>query len=217
MGVLGIPKIKRRTILRKKGIRINSTLDLIEPPLPMLFTLMAVCNKATIEKNIDEEYSWHENSFFEDSAYESVGVDELGQLELDLELDFYARNNCRLRYKFNGSPCDVALLRYCESLLSSDQLRSEYSIVFEIPFNSVRKWHLVIVKRVGASPRLGNNSFILMMKGASEVLFTRCTTYATESGETDIDEDFQYNFQVSREKEIAMICARDGAGPLWLN
>jgi magnesium-transporting ATPase (P-type) len=75
--------------------------------------------------------------------------------------------------------------------------------VFEIPFNSVRKWHLVIGRKVGTT----NNSVVameaetaattytLMMKGAPEVLIKICGFYAGQNGTVQINDAFNLDFQ----------------------
>jgi magnesium-transporting ATPase (P-type) len=47
----------------------------------------------------------------------------------------------------SGNPSEVAMLRYASEIIDVHNMRDSYEIVFEIPFNSVRKWHLVICKR----------------------------------------------------------------------
>lgn len=90
-----------------------------------------------------------------------------------------------------GNPSEAAMLRFVERLASVEQLRAEYEIVFEIPFNSVRKWHLVIARKNGAK----EESYVLMMKGAPEVLINRCGFYAGEQGQNVINEEFNMDFQ----------------------
>lgn len=70
-------------------------------------------------------------------------------------------------------------------------------MVFEIPFNSLRKWHLVIVRGPSAK-QMGSEDecqYILMMKGAPEVLIKKCSTFRSESGIENINEEFNLDFQ----------------------
>jgi sodium/potassium-transporting ATPase subunit alpha len=94
-------------------------------------------------------------------------------------------------------------------------MRDDHEIVFEIPFNSLRKWHLVIVRNTrrtaqgasaaqgasvaqGASTAQGARAdceYILMMKGAPEVLIQKCSTYRGETNIENITDDFNLDFQ----------------------
>lgn len=98
--------------------------------------------------------------------------------------------------RITGNPSDAALLRYVSRINSVEQLRSDYETVFEIPFNSIRKWHLMIVRKADAKADQDKNiKFTLIMKGAPEVLITKCAFYANEDGQAQITEDYEFNFQ----------------------
>ncbi|VDN52657.1 unnamed protein product, partial [Dracunculus medinensis] len=89
--------------------------------------------------------------------------------------------------KITGTPSEVALLRYADKVAN---------IVFEIPFNSVRKYHLIIVQEVNVSINRNDYcKFILMIKGAPEVLITKCSHIAHNEGDTLINEDLKMDFQ----------------------
>nr|CDQ04787.1 Bm8870, isoform b [Brugia malayi] len=47
-----------------------------------------------------------------------------------------------------GSPSDVALLRYVEMFSSVEKIRVNYITVLDMPFNSVRRYHLVVARDV---------------------------------------------------------------------
>ncbi len=114
-----------------------------------------------------------------------------------------------------GHPCDVALLRYVDQLAPVDQVRSHFKVVYEIPFNSLRKTHLAIVKPYnsvtkceidavnttttvenGEEKRVKSIRYMVMMKGAPEVLIERCSRLATDSDEIDVDESTKLELQV---------------------
>lgn len=104
--------------------------------------------------------------------------------------------------KITGNPSEVALLRFVENVTSTKQLRDEYEIVFEIPFNSVRKWHLMIGRKLGGTSNSDANddgtavtSYTVMMKGAPEVLIEKCGFYAGENGIVAINDAFKLDFQ----------------------
>uniref|UniRef100_A0A914V032 P-type Cu(+) transporter n=1 Tax=Plectus sambesii TaxID=2011161 RepID=A0A914V032_9BILA len=92
--------------------------------------------------------------------------------------------------QFSGSPSEVALLRYAAHLVDLKFMRSQYETIFEIPFNSLRKWHLVIAKLPDEGKK-GKASFIVMMKGAVEKLIEMCSTYALNGEEEEIDDEFR--------------------------
>jgi magnesium-transporting ATPase (P-type) len=75
-------------------------------------------------------------------------------------------------------------------------MRSRFEIVFEIPFNSVRKSHLVIAKRLDKPAHDSVATFTLMMKGAPEMLIELCTTLAGATGEQFLDANAKLDFQV---------------------
>lgn len=82
--------------------------------------------------------------------------------------------------QYTGNPSDIALLRFADLHYSSDVARTEYPLVFEIPFNSTNKWQLVLVPSPGEKDSRG--SFDVFMKGAPEVIVKRCSTFLTPSG-----------------------------------
>lgn len=47
---------------------------------------------------------------------------------------------------FSGNPSEVALLRFACQHVKVHDVRAKYQPVFEIPFNSARKWSMVIVR-----------------------------------------------------------------------
>jgi len=119
---------------------------------------------------------------------------------------------------FSGNPSDVALLTYAERLASTRQLRKDYPILFEIPFNSKNKWQLVIVKSIGEGQRDADEvEYEVLMKGAPEVILQRCNTYASTTGDkhqSPIDEGFKTSFTDTYEnfaaggKRVLALCSR---------
>lgn len=89
-------------------------------------------------------------------------------------------------YIYTGNPSEVALSLFVEENRKGrvHALRAEYPTQFQIPFNSTNKFHVVVV--AGQIPSLSSlydsvcnkdtpHSGTCMMKGAPEVLITRCT------------------------------------------
>lgn len=73
-------------------------------------------------------------------------------------------------------------------------------MVFEIPFNSRRKFHLIIAKM----HEIGNGQYqyLLIMKGAPEILIQKCSTILTTDEETELTENKRNEFQVSSAPQI---------------
>lgn len=88
------------------------------------------------------------------------------------------------------------MLRYASEMVDIHDVRQSFETVFEIPFNSVRKWHLVIARRTDKPTKDGFATFTLMMKGAPEKLIDLCTSLASEHGEVDLTENEKLDFQV---------------------
>ncbi|KAG7382833.1 ATPase Na K transporting alpha [Phytophthora boehmeriae] len=106
---------------------------------------------------------------------------------------FRVRRGIVNKRKYTGNPSDIALLRFAELQYSSEVTRAEYPLVFEIPFNSTNKWQLVIVPAPGELTM--RNSYDVFMKGAPEVVITKCSTYIHMDGtESPIDDAFRADF-----------------------
>jgi magnesium-transporting ATPase (P-type) len=102
--------------------------------------------------------------------------------------------------KVLGDASDAALLRFVDGIIPIEELRlAAFPTVFEIPFNSVNKWSMAVVKDPGVSPD-SSKSHVAMLKGAPEVILSRCSTYLHNGKEKDIDEDFQHDFQQAYEQ-----------------
>ncbi|VDM36739.1 unnamed protein product [Toxocara canis] len=112
--------------------------------------------------------------------------------------------------KITGMPSEVALLRYADKVANVSWLRSRYKHlvplfiaglqpVYEVPFNSLRKWHLLIVRESGRSTDDdGLANYTLMLKGAPEVVIAKCSQLAVADSEIPIDEEVAMEFQVLR-------------------
>ncbi len=116
--------------------------------------------------------------------------------------------------KYTGSPSEVAMLRFAADMVDMDKLRENHEVVFEILFNSKRKWNMMITNNKMAKSRR-NSSIVeggedeveleLMMKGAAEILIEMCSTIATKDGEKPLDDIEKQAFLVSS----ATICQYD--------
>ncbi|VDN05796.1 unnamed protein product [Thelazia callipaeda] len=106
-----------------------------------------------------------------------------------------------------GSPSDVALLRYVEMFLSVNRIRSNYFFqkVFDMPFNSVRRYHLVIARDLTQESENAKNEpnivvkFVIMIIGAPEVVLDCCTFLQIDQEQIPIDEDLRQECQAAWE------------------
>jgi sodium/potassium-transporting ATPase subunit alpha len=102
--------------------------------------------------------------------------------------------------KIEGDASDTALLRFVESNVSSLELRLAFTPVFEIPFNSVNKWSLAVVRdpHPASAPTARDiMTHVVLMKGAPEVILARCTSYLKNGTERAIDDDFKADFNAA--------------------
>ncbi|KAF8367350.1 hypothetical protein PRIPAC_85179 [Pristionchus pacificus] len=104
-----------------------------------------------------------------------------------------------------GSASDVALAEYVELYASLSAIRERYHIVYEVPFNSVRRWQLVVARCLAdtqggvtdhlPTPPTGQSRFVVMMKGAPEVILARCARRKENGDVMEIDEGFANDCQ----------------------
>uniref|UniRef100_A0A915DYZ5 Cation-transporting P-type ATPase N-terminal domain-containing protein n=1 Tax=Ditylenchus dipsaci TaxID=166011 RepID=A0A915DYZ5_9BILA len=92
-----------------------------------------------------------------------------------------------------GSPSEVAMLEYVDGIIDVDALRQSFDIVFEIPFNSRRKWHMMIAKLKSLGN--GQHQYQLLIKGASEILVEKCSRILDLNGEQPMDQESIDKFQ----------------------
>jgi sodium/potassium-transporting ATPase subunit alpha len=91
-----------------------------------------------------------------------------------------------------GTPSEIAMLKFADELIDVASLRHRYDIVFEIPFNSKRKWHLMIARLEDLDDDMAE--YQLFIKGASDVLIKMCSTIATDLSDEDLDEEMMTKF-----------------------
>ncbi|KAI1703335.1 e1-E2 ATPase domain-containing protein [Ditylenchus destructor] len=154
--VSGYPHSKPTESAKQKSV------ENYESPVSDMLTVMTVCNAAIYMDGVKTK----QNGL----ALERHSNIEQGALE---EVE---------ERKPTGSPSEIAMLQYCDSIIDVDKLRRSHNIVFEIPFNSRRKWHLMIAKT--RSVGTDKHMYKLMIKGASEILATKCSHIINSSGQT---------------------------------
>ena len=97
--------------------------------------------------------------------------------------------------QFSGNPSEVALLNFFEGFRPGivNQLRGVYPVVFQIPFNSSNKFHVVIVEgslRPGEQDAKQSSKHTILMKGAPEVLLKRCSRFVRDGLVHEMDDEF---------------------------
>ncbi|KAI6242092.1 Cation-ATPase-N domain-containing protein [Aphelenchoides fujianensis] len=93
----------------------------------------------------------------------------------------------------HGAPSEVAMIKYAEQLINVHDFRRRYNVVFEIPFNSKRKYHLVIASMHSVGN--GKHRYQVIIKGAPEIIIQRCKRTLTSDGEAELDEKKMEEFQ----------------------
>lgn len=68
-------------------------------------------------------------------------------------------------------------------------------VVYETPFNSTRKYHLVIVKMRDIGD--GKATYKLFIKGASEVLIEMCSRIVAVNGTEELNKENVEHFEVT--------------------
>lgn len=66
--------------------------------------------------------------------------------------------------------------------------------MFEIPFNSKRKFHLVITKIRDVDST--QSQYLMMLKGAPEIIIERCTLILSCEGQIELNINEKQEFQV---------------------
>ena len=65
-------------------------------------------------------------------------------------------------------------------------LRRAYRVVFDIPFNSANKWAVTVTQCPGDASKN-----VIMMKGAPEIVVSKCTRHLHNRQEKEVDEEFR--------------------------
>ena len=158
--------------------RIKSALNNFDAPVDELLDIMTVCNASHF---IDEEQTKEKVSLTMPSFESSI--------EMEKKVHFPR--------PAIGAPSEIAMLRYADELIDIKERRRAYSIIFEIPFNSKRKWHLMIAKLQTLQD--GQAEYKLFIKGAPEILIEKCNQIATKKEIINLDESIISRFREAYE------------------
>ncbi|MFH4976630.1 hypothetical protein AB6A40_003339 [Gnathostoma spinigerum] len=192
---------------RIKPYEMNIEIKNTDDHLIALLTTMTICNQAQIESigsgDIEE---WRKLPVSNADYYKTVDSltsNGFGPQPDGDQFTFQRSNRLNIRAAFQhksitGNPNEVALLRYVEEMTIVQSIREKYEVVYELPFNGQRRYHLVIAREKQHSGMLEDENLIkyyIFVKGAPEVLLIACTRIATEGGEQVLNEDHYKQFK----------------------
>ncbi|KAI1922423.1 hypothetical protein LOZ65_003530 [Ophidiomyces ophidiicola] len=119
----------------------------------------------------------------------------------------------------NGNATDCAVLRFAEAASPSKKIIDGSDRVFQIPFNSQNKWMLTLHKTRlpnGEQSKDTVSEFEVFIKGAPDVLVSKCTSYwsATRDEILPLDESAKAELSAFQEKfsrraeRVILLCQR---------
>ena len=103
-----------------------------------------------------------------------------------------------------GDATETAILRFCENFLHTDTYREKNKKIFELPFNSKNKYQLSIHQH--------RDKRIMVMKGAPEIIFSKCNSFMKNNKEHQMNNEFKEDFEnayalLGRKGERVLGCA----------
>lgn len=115
-----------------------------------------------------------------------------GRAKLLAELGRYMRDDGAREVV--GDASETALFNFVRQRQSIELLRHQHRVIYSQPFNSRTKYALAVVESRTSDPA---SSRMVLMKGAPELLLTRCTHFARSGVVEPIDEHFKEQFDRS--------------------
>jgi len=144
---------------------------------------------------------------------ESTGVEVIAAIAglcNDAVFESADRDQISEKRKVNGDATDTGLLRFAESVTLVDDLRAMWKEVGKIAFNSKNKFALKLLRAnsverslplpLSAAENYQPLDYLLLVKGAPDVLSKRCAYYLSPSGQT-LPLDARTLSQISRTQE----------------
>ncbi|KAL4929772.1 cation-translocating P-type ATPase [Aspergillus undulatus] len=114
-------------------------------------------------------------------------IREVGGLCNAAEFDASTMDRPVHAMKIFGDPTDQAILRLSQSLGPVSELRVQWKKTFEIPFNSKNKFMVRVVRHIN------QGAGYLFIKGAPDMLLSKCAYAINRNGETEVMSDGDRN------------------------
>jgi sodium/potassium-transporting ATPase subunit alpha len=100
-----------------------------------------------------------------------------------------------------GDASEVALFRFCNAILRVEHYKTDFPKLFEIPFNSKNKYQLSIHRDVEISnSSASGSSCIVVIKGAPEIILSRCSHFEANGITKRIKKSFEKRFEAAYKK-----------------
>lgn len=97
-----------------------------------------------------------------------------------------------------GNATDGAVLRFAEAAKAGSEVRSAYRQIAQIPFNSKNKYMLTLHDdRPAEDQTSGKYSYLALVKGAPDVILSKCTSYFSYQQNTVLPLDQEAKEQLS--------------------
>jgi sodium/potassium-transporting ATPase subunit alpha len=115
---------------------------------------------------------------------------------------YFKKNTVNKMTNVKGDPTDKALLKFSsEYVYKVDNLRSNYSIIHDIPFNRKNKWMMkafqiknLTTHNTAFGDNLTEETCLVFLKGAPDKLLNKCKTLLENNGETsDLTDSLRSN------------------------
>jgi sodium/potassium-transporting ATPase subunit alpha len=140
-------RLSRRLMAANKGV-LYSADPTVGAPISTWECLMgvaAVCNRARFVRAAPAPDHHHrEMSEMSFSGASSAASSYNDLPSLANSANAASSSQTQIKREAQGNPSEIALLRCADELYQAEELRLHFPIVFEIPFSSSTKWHLVV-------------------------------------------------------------------------
>ncbi|GMT14540.1 hypothetical protein PFISCL1PPCAC_5837, partial [Pristionchus fissidentatus] len=158
--------------------------DSYESPMDRILITMVICNRSRVESS-NPVSRWRQSPI-------------TGKYRINRRLDFDTTISLESINIISGPPLDAALMKFADELCDIADLRRQYEIVFEIPFNKQRRWHLVIARSWKDANEDADTiiRYKMFVKGAPEELITRCLNIGTIDGDRPMGENDLQQFKI---------------------
>uniref|UniRef100_A0A0N5CAR8 Cation_ATPase_C domain-containing protein n=1 Tax=Strongyloides papillosus TaxID=174720 RepID=A0A0N5CAR8_STREA len=181
---------------------INKNLE-----LNILIEIMCLCNRAVVEHHSSSRNSFQNSSNTIYSLNDNISIN-FNKKEIINE--DHSLENIYIK----GKPTDVSCLKFITKFMTTKELfllRELHTIVYEEAFEVQSRYHLIIslTEKDKNTITLNNGipyiSYTLMVKGAAEEVFRRCSSIHINDKNveisTEVKEDFEKAFLLLAEKQ----------------